>query len=257
MELYAELNKNFVELGKMFSERMDEYDKRLKDSTSSSSSTTPKSMDLSSLSREFVDFRALVWKSLAMLKAQGDLLLLGLDRHETSSRRKVLLVHGVPESRNSDVAAEVELLLKDRLKLMQFSSSDLAACHRLGTLRDKPRPILIRFLNYSHRCEVWRNKSALKGSGITVSEFLTRGRHETFLAARKHFGIHKCWTVDGKIIVSLPDNTRAKVERMAELVKLLKIHPQEGIASKPKPAPQKTTPINVSSGVTIRKNKLK
>ncbi|KAM3956913.1 muscle calcium channel subunit alpha-1 [Aphomia sociella] len=43
-------------------------------------------------------------------------------------------------------------------------------------------------------------------------EFLTKARHYTFLAARRHFGIHKCWSSDGKFVTLLEDNNRVKVK---------------------------------------------
>lgn len=51
--------------------------------------------DITSLAREFADFKSLVWDTISSFKMQVDLLSLGLDRHETFLRRKVLLLHGV------------------------------------------------------------------------------------------------------------------------------------------------------------------
>lgn len=254
MELYTELNKNIEDLGKLFSVKMNDYDKKLQES----SSPSHKTLDLSSLSHEFTEFRQLMWKSLAMLKAQTDLLALGLDRHETASRRKVLLLHGVPESSKEDVINEVASIFRERMKLTQISEQDVGVCHRLGSLRDKPRPILVRFQSYVSRCVVWNAKTALKGSGITLSEFLTKARHEAFLTARKHFGIHKCWTVEGKIVILLPDNSRAKIERMAELRDLTKKHPQVEVVTKSKSGAKKTAvPSSASNVSTTRSQRLK
>ncbi|CAG4982991.1 unnamed protein product [Colias eurytheme] len=51
---------------------------------------------------------------------------------------------------------------------------------------NKPRPILCKLRNLSDKELIWSSKISLKGTGITLSEFLTKSRHEVFMAAREH-----------------------------------------------------------------------
>lgn len=68
-----------------------------------------------------------------------------------------------------------------------------------------------------HRQLVWDSKKTLKGTGITISEFLTQARHRVFAAARKHFGMPNCWSMEGKIVIICPDKSRRKIETASEL----------------------------------------
>ncbi|CAG4930942.1 unnamed protein product [Colias eurytheme] len=91
-------------------------------------------------------------------------------------------------------------------------------CHRIGrTGLDKPRPILVKLSDLSIKNKLWYGKTVLKSTGITISEFLTKQRHEAFLAARKQFGINKCWTRDGLVIVLDSKGVKRQVTCMADL----------------------------------------
>ena len=122
------------------------------------------------------------------------------------------------------------------MRLPDFSLGDLQVCHRLGTSTTKPRSILVRFRELEQRRLVWDTKTSLRESGIIISEFLTKSRHDVFMAARKHFGVKNCWTTDGKIVILLPDKTRKKVEVHSELQSVISLFP----AARPLvPDPQK------------------
>lgn len=238
MDLYTKLSANMDELASSFDSRMQDYESNLK-KLSNPGTTQPPHKDLASLSREFTDFRSIMWKTLHTMRAQLELLAQGLDRQETASRRKVLLFHGLAESNDSTVGDSIIMVLHDRLKLPNISLEHLAACHRLGSNTSKPRPVMVRFSSYNDRSAVWNAKTALKNSGITVSEFLTKARHEVFVAARKHFGLRKCWSSEGKIVIMLPDSQRRRIEAMSELRQLLLEHPvvSQSEAEKTTPTP--------------------
>lgn len=242
------LSSDLSGLISIFKSRMDSYEDRLKTVTKPASSTAP---DVTQLIREFADFKTFVWDSLSTLKAQIDLLSLGLDRHETFLRRKVLLLHGIPESKDEKAFIVVSKVMSEQMKLTEVTSSDLEVCHRLGSNPAKPRPILIRFRDYQQRQAVWDNKTTLKGSGFTLSEFLTRPRHLVFVEARKHFGVNRCWSADGKINVVLPDQTRRRFESMVELDELKHLYPPVADSVPPKPQAEVKIPV-VTAPKTIR-----
>lgn len=108
-----------------------------------------------------------------------------------------------------------------------ISNNNVAACHRLGVKKGKPRAVLVRFTDYRYRHLIWSNKTSLKGTGLTISEFLTVSRHHVFMEARKHFGMTNCWTADSKVFVLLPDKNRRKLELMSDLEKLIEQFPQQ------------------------------
>ncbi|KAI5631477.1 hypothetical protein NE865_15816 [Phthorimaea operculella] len=132
------------------------------------------------------------------------------------------------------------------MQLPDLTLSDLQSCHRLGSISSKPRPTLVRFRDIEHRQLAWDSKTSLKDTGIIISEFLTKSRHDVFMAARKHFGVRNCWSADGKIVILLPDKTRRKIETQCELNRLTSSYPatQQGIqapvSTKPPKPPAKT-----------------
>lgn len=204
-------------LERLFSTRMKDYEEKLQKVTTGAGCTQP---DISTLSREFYDFKSFVLQTLSAMKLQIELLTLGLDRHETAMRRKVLLLHGLSEKPNEKLHEVVHKVLTDQMKLADISSDNIQVCHRLGSSQAKTRPVLIRFHDIEHRHLVWDSKTALKGTGITVSEFLTKSRHQVFMAARSHFGTRQCWTAEGRISIILPDKSRRKIESLGELQQL-------------------------------------
>ncbi|CAG9786470.1 unnamed protein product [Diatraea saccharalis] len=88
----------------------------------------------------------------------------------------------------------------------------------------RPRPIIIKFKSLQERDEAWSAKVGLKGTGITVSEFLTKRRHKLFLECRERFGLHSCWTRGGRIMVVGADTKRHTITCRADLDGIAKSH---------------------------------
>lgn len=237
MDLSLSMSSNTAEIITTFNTRMDEYDDKLKKLAASATSTSP--ADLAVLTQDFLNFKTLVWKALALLKSQSECMALGLERHEAFLRKKVLLLHGVPEEQNITPLAKVTSIFSNQMAQASFSSNCIETCYRLGNNKGKPRPILMRFHDLQSRQLIWENKTALKGSGYTISEFLTKSKHQVFMEARKHFGIKNCWSADAKIIILLPDKSRSKIEIMSELKMLISQFPlQPNVAQSDLPSPQ-------------------
>lgn len=212
MDLSLKMTSNYDAIVEMFKLRMVDYEEKLKKVTYA---------DISSLSQDFTNFKTFVWESLSLVKSQLELFSLSHERHEAHLRRKVLLIHGIPEEQNEDVLNTVTSIIVHKVGLNEFSNNNIEVCHRLGVTRGKPRPVLIRFKDLQCRHMVWDNKTSLKGSGYTISEFLTKARHKVFLEARKHFGVKNCWSSNSKIVILLPDKSRRKIELWSELQSLL------------------------------------
>ncbi|CAF4921322.1 unnamed protein product [Pieris macdunnoughi] len=139
------------------------------------------------------------------------------DQEEMRSRRKMLLVHGVAEDNKEDTSAVFAKVITEHLSVT-VEDLQISRCHRLGQAKkDTPRPILVKLRDVHLRDSIWYSKTQLKGTGITISEFLNKVRHDTFMEARKLFGISKCWTRNGTIHIIAPDGTRYQVNSMAEL----------------------------------------
>lgn len=226
MDLYSKLSSNMENMEKTFDSRLKQIESDIK---KCSNGDPAGHSDLEALSKDFTEFKLFIWKSMAMMRTQLELFFQGLDHLETASRRKVLLFHGITESPEISTEDKILQLFNNTFKMSTFSLDQISVCHRLGTNSKKPRPIMVRFIDYKHRNAVWNSKTLLKNSGITVSEFLTKTRHDIFIAARKHFGMRRCWTSDGRIIILLPDNKRRKIESLTELKLLISEFPQEQV----------------------------
>ncbi|KAL4707406.1 hypothetical protein ACJJTC_008591 [Scirpophaga incertulas] len=188
------LQETIERLQQVFTQSMDAYEGKLQAAAPSG--------NVSNLSVEFAAFRSFIMSAIQCLQRQVRVVANQLDTIEMRSRRKMLLCHGVPEQKNEDTAAVMAKIIVDQIKLSGFSVNDIGRCHRMGHNKeaDKPRPILIKLREHTVRERIWYAKSALKGTGVTVSEFLTRPRHEVFMAARTKFGVSKCFTQNGIVV---------------------------------------------------------
>ncbi|KAJ0180205.1 hypothetical protein K1T71_003609 [Dendrolimus kikuchii] len=228
------LQDTMSQLVTSFKQRMDNFEGELQ---KGHSSTT-----LSSLAAEFSTFKVFTLNTLKVLQSQIELLQQSTDNMEMYSRRKILLIHGVKEDKQEDLVDIVSKLVISKLKLDDFSREHIRRCHRMGkppSTSKKPRPILLKLSDISLRNLVWSAKSKLKGSGVTVSEFLTKMRHNTFMEARKRFGISKCWTQNGTIFVTAADDNRFRIKQLSDLdnIALPREDPQ---SNKDAPAATKT-----------------
>ena len=104
-------------------------------------------------------------------------------------RRNGLLLHGVAERPNEsteDTDAIAIDIFRKRLDL-EIDRTKLDRSHRLGRrnlsqTRPKPRPIFIKFVS-SKRLS---SKAEIKGSGLGITESLTRKRMELYSTVNNH-----------------------------------------------------------------------
>lgn len=83
---------------------------------------------------------------------------------------------------------------------------------------------------------MWFAKTKLKGSGITLSEFLTRPRHQLFMSARDKFGVNNCWTKQGLVYVMGADGSRHRVSTLGDLNRIQQIKEKAQSTPAPKKA---------------------
>lgn len=127
---------------------------------------------------------------------------------EQYSRKNNLRVYGIQETQNENVEALVNGLLKNNLGL-SMGENYIDCCHRVGPKRDnRPRPILVRFVSYKSRAEVYRSKSKLKGSKLLIKEDLTQLRVTHMKKLISKYGHRNVWTFNGDIFYN--DDTSKK-----------------------------------------------
>ncbi|KAM3963323.1 uncharacterized protein ACR2FA_002689 [Aphomia sociella] len=199
---------------------------------------------LSALTSEFSSFKFIMMETLCNLQQQVVLIARQQDQLEMRTRRKMLLLHGVPEGSGDNSSGDVVGIVSEKLKL-PISTDSFSRCHRMGhAAGGKPRPILIKFRSVEVRDKIWFTKTLLKSSGFTLSEFLTKERHDAFMLARKHFGVSKCWTRNGYVIIEGSDGERHRVASAAEVNGVIKALPVAASCS--------TVPSTACASVTLK-----
>ncbi|XP_047022489.1 uncharacterized protein LOC124631897 [Helicoverpa zea] len=231
------LKGSLSEMMTLFQERMSNFEAQLQRNPGTSGGTD-------SLAADYNAFKKFVLDALSCLQQQMKALARELDNVEMRGRRKMVLLHGVAEQAKEDTAQVVAEVVRSHLELADFSVSEVRRCHRMGrpTGASKPRPILCKLRDVSVRDSIWFAKMKLKGTGITISEFLTRSRHQLFMSARDKFGVNNCWTKQGHIYVVGSDGSRHRVGTLDDIVRLEQI--------KEKSCPVATIPSSSSSLLT-------
>lgn len=207
------LQSAVAELSANFAQRMEHFEGELQKNKGSTSNP-----NISSLASDFASFKIFTINALKTLQDQLDIFAQSMDHLEMRSRRKILLIHGLPEQNQEDTATVVRGVVCNKLKLSEFRVEDISRCHRLGKPESKKaRPILFKLVNDAVRRKIWLAKTQLKGTGVTLSEFLTKARHNLFMSARKLVGVSKCWTRDGTIFVLDAEGSRQRINQQRDL----------------------------------------
>lgn len=209
----ASSKQNIVEISTEFYNKMADFQKKL-----DAAAQTQAVHTINSIAEEFTSFKLFIVNSLQTLQQQIDQQAKQIDKMEMRSRRKMLLVHGIPESKSEDVSSCLLKLFTDHVHTVEVTAVSITKCHRMGRYNsNKDRPIIVKFNDSALRDKIWYAKTAFKGTGVTLSEFLTSCRHETLMEARKRFGVAKCWSKEGIIIVMAPDGSRHRASCTMDL----------------------------------------
>lgn len=184
------------------------------------------------VAEELRNFREIIFGILGLLRQQIRDCAKQVDNLETRNRRKALIVSGITEKEKEDCTQIVLDIFQNKLGLGDVSKSSIKLCHRLGAQsKQHHRPILVRFTSMDFKALVWKTKSKLKGSSVSVKEFLTRARQAVFAKSRLHFGMRSVWTQNGVIVIKAPDGSNHKITTEDELDSLAKKYKAPGKSS--------------------------
>ncbi|KAJ8716291.1 hypothetical protein PYW08_002428 [Mythimna loreyi] len=221
MSQYADVLAAQKALEESFMKKMSELEGQIQCAGPAKSNTVAKIAD------EFRAFRELIFSMLGLLRSQINECAKQIDTMEMRHRRKALVFQGLAEKENEDCTALVLETLNTKLALKNLQVSSIKTCHRLGApSNEHHRPILVRFTSVDIKAMVWKAKTGLKGSKVSIKEFLTRPRQFVFGKAREHFGMRACWTQDGVICIKAPDGVRHKITSTEELKPLISKYPK-------------------------------
>ena len=121
-----------------------------------------------------------------------------VDKQEQYSRRNCLLLHGIPRNNNEKTDDLCLAAMNDHLEL-SITEADIERTHRIGKPRDsgqKSRPIIVKFVRYNDRKNVFNRKKKLKGKNIAITESLTATRIKKLKEAREIHDFKNVWTSD-------------------------------------------------------------
>ena len=134
---------------------------------------------------------------------------------EQWTRRPNVRVFGVKDINPKESAEETEKKFIDVLKIMGLENlrQGIDIAHRVGSFKPgKSRPIIVKMHGRKDKVEIMKNKKALKGSGIGVSEDLTIFNAKLYDRCRRDENFNQIWTRNGTIYVRDKSNHVRKIE---------------------------------------------
>lgn len=152
-----------------------------------------------------------------------DELCLVTDELEQHNRLENLRIFGVKEVKGEntdkiviDVAKKIGITL---------ASSSISRSHRVGPISaNKTRALIVKFVSYADRKNMFKAKKLLKGTGITVAEDLTRYRRSILTKATEVYSKGNVWSDNGIIVIKI-GNTFHRVKTLYDLEELNTKHP--------------------------------
>lgn len=155
-----------------------------------------------------------------------------LEELEQYGRRNCLVFHGITEKKGESTTDEILKVIYDQLLIPEgkVSPRDIGRSHRLGkplnknerttrSMKERTRPIIVRFKGYDSRSEVFAAKRKLKGSNIMVTENLTAKRYNLLKKCLTKLGKGNVWTYDGRI-TTIINNSYVVIKNEFDLAKL-------------------------------------
>lgn len=121
-----------------------------------------------------------VKQKVLILEAENNTLKERLQTIERTLRKNNVVFYGIEEIENETfehLAYQIKNLLKEKLAvdppIIEFTN-----IFRLGKASNKKRPILVKLLSYETKINILKNKTKLKGTGIFISEDLSKENRE-------------------------------------------------------------------------------
>lgn len=156
--------------------------------------------EMSDIKQEFKEFKEQAILNEKTYKQKLNML-------EQQSREKNIAVFGFKERNGENLKKDViEFFNKSKLET-NLTLTDIDRCSRVGKRinNSKPRPIIIKFINYQNKIDIFKIKKNLKGTGITIKEDLTQDNLKLYNIAAQKYGHANAWTKNGVVYVKTQD----------------------------------------------------
>ena len=136
-----------------------------------------------------------------------------LDDLEQYGRRNNLRINGIPEKADENTTELVKTLANDKLGV-SLDDRDFDRSHRVGKPGARPRPILVKFTNYTARNLVIKQRRKLKGSRISINEDLTKKNQDLLKKTAQQTGVVSAWSSDGRNFAGVLTSTPGKLAKV-------------------------------------------
>ena len=140
-----------------------------------------------------------------------------LDELDQYRWHSMIHLAGVPETSENESTVDVVIDVVKKNLGIELTKSDIDRTHRLGPMDNKhltPRPIVIKFSNYTSRSLVYGERRKLMGSGLFMNDHLTATRSRWLYIARQYKKkklITNAWSAEGRILVRDKDDKKTYV----------------------------------------------
>ena len=83
--------------------------------------------------------------------------------------------------------------------------NELGWSHRIRNpkTKKKDRPIIVKFLRYNLRHNIFQNNKSLRGKSVSITERLRRDRMAKLNETKETYDFRNVWTSDSKIIFKM------------------------------------------------------
>ena len=129
-----------------------------------------------------------------------------VDDHEQRNRNNCVLLHGVEEMDGENTDDMVLKIINERLELPMVLEN-IQRSHRLGprnaSRNTRQNPTKPRAIIFRARQSVFYKKKMLQGTGISITENLTKKRYTLHKHAVAKYGIDKIWTIEGRVTTKI------------------------------------------------------
>ncbi|KAG5863003.1 hypothetical protein JTB14_007166 [Gonioctena quinquepunctata] len=136
---------------------------------------------------------------------------------EQHCKRNSLRLNGVPDTDKDNLLDIVKSVFQNHLGI-SCSTMDFDGVFRIGEpSRAHPRGIIVNFVSGVERNDVIYARRALKDTGLSVYEDLTKHRYDLLSAAKK-LGNNQAWSSNGKVYIwRAHENKRRIVASVGDL----------------------------------------
>lgn len=156
--------------------------------------------EITDIKQEFEEFKKQAVEEKANMEKK-------LNRLEQYSRGKNLTIFGIKEEKEENIEKVILEIFNSKLGT-KLTEQDVDRCRRVGKHnRDKPRPVLVNFVNYRMKISIYQLKKKLKGTRIIIKEDLTRENVKTYKEASEKYGYRNTWTKNGVIWVKTAEKS--------------------------------------------------